>query len=86
MVNLSCAAQLAAQPFSNGVSEMTEYTRTDNVEYHDGYNAFGRGDRSVDCPYSSSSDRSIDSRWNRWHLGWEDAMRQTMWAQSADQY
>ena len=65
---------------------MTEYTRTDNVEYHEGLRAFARGERSVDCPYSSRSDRSIDSRWNRWHLGWADAMRQTMWAQSADQY
>jgi hypothetical protein len=65
---------------------MTEYTRTDNVEYHEGRLAFGRGERDTDCPYSSRSDRSIDSRWNRWQLGWADEMRQTMWAQSADQY
>ena len=65
---------------------MTEYTRTDNVEYHEGLRAFGRGERDTDCPYSSRTDSSVDSRYNRWQLGWSDAMRQVQWAQSADQY
>jgi hypothetical protein len=60
--------------------------RTDNVEYHAGYRAFGRGERDTDCPYSSRTDSSVDSRYNRWQLGWADAMRQVQWAQSADQY
>ena len=65
---------------------ITMTTRTDNVEYHAGYNAFGRGERDTDCPYSSRMDSSVDSRYNRWQLGWSDAMRQAQWAQSADQY
>jgi hypothetical protein len=65
---------------------MTEYTRTDNVEYHEGLRAFGRGERDTDCPYRPNTASPIDSRYNRWHLGWFDAQRQAQWAQSADQY
>lgn len=51
-------------------------TRKDNVEYHKGFRAFGRGEGHNDCPYNPNIANPIDSRFNRWHLGWFDAERQ----------
>ena len=52
-------------------------TRKDNVEYHKGFRAFGCGEGHDTCPYRPNTDNPIDSRYNRWHLGWFDAERQT---------
>jgi hypothetical protein len=60
--------------------------RTDNVEYHEGYRAFGRGERDTDCPYKPSSHRGEDSRFNRWQMGWSDAFASAQAWQGADQY
>jgi hypothetical protein len=65
---------------------MSNYTRSDNCEYHDGYRAFGRGDRETDCPFKSSADRSIDSRYNRWQMGFNDAVASAHFGLVADQY
>lgn len=65
---------------------MSDYTRSDNCEYHDGYLAFGRGKRDTDCPFNSSTDRSIDSRYNRWQMGWSDAAASARFSRVADQY
>jgi hypothetical protein len=65
---------------------MSNYTRSDNCEYHDGYRAFGRGDRESDCPYKNSADRSIDSRYSRWIMGFSDAVASAHFGLVADQY
>jgi hypothetical protein len=51
-------------------------TRKDNVEYHKGFRAFGGGEGQDKCPYRPNTADPIDSRYNRWHLGWSDAERQ----------
>lgn len=65
---------------------MSNHTRTDNCEYHDGYQAFGRGQREADCPFNSSTDRSIDSRYSRWMMGFNDAVANAHFLSVADQY
>jgi len=65
---------------------MSDYTRSDNCEYHDGYRAFGRGKRDTDCPFKFSTDRSIDSRYNRWQMGWRAAAASARFSRDADLY
>lgn len=65
---------------------MSNYTRSDNCEYHDGYRAFGRGLRDTDCPFKSSTDRSIDSRYSRWQMGFNDAVASAHFGLVADQF
>lgn len=46
--------------------------RRDNVEYHEGRDAFAAGKRVGDNPYQDREGMT-DSRFARWNLGWHDA-------------
>lgn len=50
-------------------------TRKDNVEYHNGKNAFLSGLKQSDNPYLNTEEtrNNPDSRWNRWDAGYRDA-------------